>query len=111
MSAVDLLRFGLGGALAFAGGGVVLLAALGLARFHDVFTRIHAAALAPALAGPLACAGFALMAWDAATTLRLALLACACAVLGPAASHVLAAAAHAAGPTPDGADDDAELTL
>jgi multicomponent Na+:H+ antiporter subunit G len=103
MSGVDLVRFGLGGALSFAACMVVLGVALALVRFPDVFARIHAAALIPALAGPLACAGLALVAWDGAMTARLALLAGVLAVLGPAAAHLLAAAAHGAGLTPGGA--------
>lgn len=114
MTGLEILRFGVGGALALAGCVVALIAAIALMRFRDVFDRIHGAALMSALAAPLLCGGLALVAWDGAMTLRLGLLGGVCAVLGPAALHWLAAGAHSAGAAPERAatdPDDTELVL
>lgn len=90
----------LGGALCAAGVLVVLAAALGLLRFPDFYTRLHAAALMAALGAPLTLAGLAIAAWDWRVALKLGVLGVLMAVLGPAIAHILASAAHGAGLAP-----------
>jgi len=107
-AAGDVARYLVGGALALAGAVSAAAAALGLMRFPDIYARLHAVSLAPAFAAPLACAGFAVMAWDLETTLRLGALCAALAVLGPGAALMLASAAHGSGLAPaHGADEGA----
>ncbi len=91
--------------LAAAGAGLAFLGGLGVFRFPDFYTRLHG--LAPILVGGgLALAGLALgrLAGGAPGEIvlvgRLVLLAAALLIVAPAASHLLALAAHAGGLAP-----------
>ncbi|MDZ4777510.1 MAG: monovalent cation/H(+) antiporter subunit G [Alphaproteobacteria bacterium] len=96
----DTLRFAIAAALA--GVGLVLAAggALGVLRFGDVFARAHAVR-ALSWGAPFVLAAIAVEAWRIDVALRLALVAAALAVTGPALTHLIAHAAHRAGVEPD----------
>ena len=96
----DVLRLALAGALVLAGGGTVLVSAIGLLRLPDFYTRLHAAALGNALGAPLLLGGLAVAAWDGRIALKLLLLGVLIATVAPAASHILASAAHGSGLAP-----------
>jgi multicomponent Na+:H+ antiporter subunit G len=96
----DGLSFSLAVAFFVFGGASVLVGAVGLLRFRDVYMRLHAVALGSALGAPLLLAGFAAAAWDWRISLKLLLLGGLVAALAPAASHILASAAHGSGLAP-----------
>ena len=73
---------------------------LGLLRFPDFYTRLHAARVADGLGGVLFILGLALVSGDGGVALRLVLLAALVAALGPTISQLAANAAHAAGLAP-----------
>lgn len=96
----DLVRLACAGVLMAAGLVAILLGVLGMLRFPDFYTRLHANAVTDALGAGLILAGLALAAWEWQIALKLALLASLYAALTPAMSHVLASAAHGAGLAP-----------
>ncbi len=97
---LDLLRTGFGGLIAL--GGVVFIAggALGMLRFPDFYTRLHAARVSDSLGAVLVCLGLALMAQDGAIALRLVLLAVLIGAVGPLIAQLIANAAHVGGLAP-----------
>lgn len=99
-SIFDLMRYALGGVVVLAGLVFMLGGTLGVLRFPDFYTRLHAARVADALGAAVVAFGLALCASDAVVALKLVLLAGLLAALGPTLSHLLANAAHAAGLAP-----------
>lgn len=97
---VDLTRQGLAVLVFGAGLVFVLLGVIGLLRFPDLFTRVHAFSTIAGLGAGLTLFGFAILAWDVQASVRLALLALVIAGAGPVIAHVTAGAAHAAGLAP-----------
>jgi multicomponent Na+:H+ antiporter subunit G len=93
MSWVD----GLATALILAGAAFVLLAALGLWRFDDLYSRIHAATKAITLGVLLVVAAAALRMETTADVLKLGLAALLQLISAPVAGHMLGRAAHNAG--------------
>jgi multicomponent Na+:H+ antiporter subunit G len=91
----------LAGALAalllLAGASFVLLAALGLWRFDDLFSRIHAATKATTLGVLLVVAAAALRVETSADLMKLLLAAILQLVSAPVSGHMLARAAYWAG--------------
>jgi multicomponent Na+:H+ antiporter subunit G len=73
---------------------------LGLLRFPDFYTRLHAARVGNGLGAPLVLVGLGIASADGSVALRLFLLAVLLAAIGPTLSHLSANAAHAAGLTP-----------
>jgi len=100
VSALDFLRTALGGLVAGAGLVFVLGGSIGLLRFPDVYTRLHAVNASDGLGAVLVLTGLALMAPDGAIAGRLLLLAALHAALAPTTAHLLASAAHAGGISP-----------
>jgi multicomponent Na+:H+ antiporter subunit G len=99
-AALDLVRLGLSGVVVAIGLLVMAGGALGLLRFPDLYTRLHAANVAD-VAGPvIVVVGLAIVAPDWAVTVRLALLAALLVAVGPTLTHLVANAAHAAGLAP-----------
>jgi multicomponent Na+:H+ antiporter subunit G len=96
----DSVRFFIAAALAIVGLVLVAGGALGVLRFKDVFSRAHAAR-ALSWGAPFVLTAIAVEAWRIDVALRLALLAAAIAVTGPALTHLIAHAAHRAGVAPD----------
>lgn len=97
---LDIVRLGVGGAIAAVGVGFVVGGAIGLLRFPDFYTRVHAASSTGGVGGVLVVAGLAVSAPDVSLALRLALLGALMAALNPALAHIVASAAHAAGLAP-----------
>lgn len=90
-----------GGAIAALGLALMLAGALGALRFPDFFTRLHAAALADGAGALVVVLGLAVVAaGDAATALRLLLLAGLLALQAPILAQLAANAAHADGLAP-----------
>jgi multicomponent Na+:H+ antiporter subunit G len=89
-------------------GGVVIVAGLtlmaggtlGLLRFPDFYTRLHAARVADGPGAVIFILGLAIASGDPAMALRLVLLAALVAAIGPTTSGLLASAAHAGGLVP-----------
>jgi multicomponent Na+:H+ antiporter subunit G len=81
--------------LVFMAGGV-----LGLLRFPDFYTRLHAARVMAGPGAALFLVGLAIASGDGALALRLVLLAALVIAIGPTLAHLSGAAAHAAGLTP-----------
>lgn len=82
--------------------GLLLIAggALGLLRFPDLYTRLHAANVADVVGSVVVVVGLAIAAPDGAIAVRLLLLAVLIAALGPVLIHLVAQSAHAAGLSP-----------
>jgi multicomponent Na+:H+ antiporter subunit G len=97
---LELVRNALGGAVAAVG--LVLMAGgvLGVLRFPDFYTRLHAARVADAVGASIVLIGLAIVSDDAAIGFKLLLLAALVAALGPTISHLSANTAHAAGLAP-----------
>lgn len=89
-------------------GGIVIVAGLtlmaggtlGLLRFPDFYTRLHAARVADGPGAVIFILGLAIASGDAGMALRLLLLGALVAVIGPTTSSLLASAAHAGGLVP-----------
>lgn len=96
---LELARLGVGGVLTAIGIAIVCGGAIGMLRFPDFYTRIHAASVA-SVGAALVIAGLALGAADAEMALRLAALGALVAVLYPTLAHIVASAGHAAGVAP-----------
>lgn len=97
---IDVARHALGGAVAAVGLVFIAGGVLGVLRFPDVYTRVHAAHTADGVGAVLAALGLAIMADDAQVALRLILLAALAAALAPLFAHIAASAAHAGGLAP-----------
>lgn len=96
---VELVQ-GAAAALVVIGGAFALLAAVGLLRLPDLYTRIHAASKAGVVGAGLILLAVALVSFDGAVALR-ALLGIAFLVLTtPISAHLLARAAQLAGIRP-----------
>lgn len=87
-------------ALVLAGGVFGLLAAIGIVRLPDLYTRLHAASKAGVVGAGLILVAVAMISTDAAVVLR-ALLGIVFLLLStPIAAHLLARAAYKAGELP-----------
>jgi multicomponent Na+:H+ antiporter subunit G len=76
--------------------GVLLLlsASIGMLRFPDIFTRLHAAGVADSLGAPLVIIGLMVLEGFTLTSLKLLLLLVLLILTAPTACHALAKAAH-----------------
>lgn len=99
-AAFDFMRAALGLAIALVGLVFIAGGVLGLLRFPDFYTRLHAARVADGVGAVLVCLGLALAANDGAVSLRLLLLALLVAAVGPLLAQLAANAAHAGGLAP-----------
>jgi multicomponent Na+:H+ antiporter subunit G len=100
MSAIDVLLTAIGGAFIIAGLFFMAGSVIGLLRFPDFYTRLHASRVGQGLGAPLILVGLAIASADSGVALRLLLLAALVTALGPTLSHLAANAAHAAGLNP-----------
>lgn len=99
MAALEIVRLALGGLFVAAGLFFLLGGAIGVLRFPDFYTRLHAARVSDAVGATVLLIGLAIMA-NGIVAAKLVLLAALAAALGPTLSHLLANAAHAAGLAP-----------
>ena len=96
---VDLFDI-IGGALAIAGAVLSILGAIGVLRFPDVYTRIHAASITDTGGASLMILGLCLIAGLSAVTMKLIIVWVFLMLTTPTAAHALANAAFSAGHTP-----------
>jgi multicomponent Na+:H+ antiporter subunit G len=97
---LEALRLALSGLVVAVGLLLVAGGALGLLRFPDLYTRLHAANVADVVGTVIVIAGLAIVAPDWGVALRLILLAALMIALGPTLTQLVANAAHAAGLAP-----------
>jgi multicomponent Na+:H+ antiporter subunit G len=90
----------LGAALCFTGGVLALIGTIGVLRFPDFYTRLHAASVTDTSALTIAIIGMALMAPSWLIVFKLAAIWAFFFLTGPTSSHALANAAHTAGVEP-----------
>jgi len=94
------IRVPIGAALCLVGGILALIGTVGVLRFPDVFTRLHAASVTDTSSLTLAMIGMAFMAPTWLVVFKLAAIWAFFFLTGPTSSHALANAAHTAGLEP-----------
>ena len=103
MEILDLwnaVRPALGSALLLVGAVLALIGTIGVLRFPDFYSRLHAASVTDTAAVTLAVIGMALLAPSLAVVFKLAVVWLFLFLTGPTSSHALANAAHTAGLQP-----------
>ncbi|MEQ8556817.1 MAG: monovalent cation/H(+) antiporter subunit G [Henriciella sp.] len=104
----------LGAFLCLVGAGLAIIGTVGVLRFPDFYTRLHAASITDTGAATLTLVGMALLAPTWLIVFKLAAIWLFLFLTGPTGSHALANAAHTAGLQPvigrqrDGAGADEE---
>ncbi|MEM9053699.1 MAG: monovalent cation/H(+) antiporter subunit G [Pseudomonadota bacterium] len=93
-------RPALGAALLLIGAVIAVIGTVGVLRFPDFYTRLHAASVTDTSAATLALLGMAFLAPGPAVVVKLAVVWLFLFLTGPTASHALANAAHTAGLQP-----------
>ena len=109
MILVEILQY-LAAALVVIGSAFAFLAALGLIRLPDLYTRMHAASKAGVVGAGLMLLGLAFVSLDAGIALRAILGITFLLLTTPVSAHLLARAAYLAGTTPDPATSTNELS-
>jgi len=94
--ALDVLSW----AMILVGGAFGIIGGIGLLRFPDFFTRIHAAGITDTLCAPLIIGGLMLQSGLTLTTMKLVFLIVFLFLTSPTASHALAKAALHGGEKP-----------
>ena len=94
------LKPALGAALLLIGAILAIIGTIGVLRFPDFYTRLHAASVTDTAAATLAIVGIALLAPSWAIVFKLAVVWLFLFLTGPTSSHALANAAHTAGLQP-----------
>ncbi len=89
-----------GGLVLLAGAAFVLVAAIGVIRLPDLYTRMHAASKAGAVGGGLILLAVALLAYDVAVAIRAVIGVIFLVLTTPLAAHLLARSGHLAGYEP-----------
>lgn len=97
---LDLARAVIGGAISLLGVICLLVSAIGMLRFPDFYTRLHAARVGDGVGSALVLAGLGILSGDAVIFVRLLMLAVLIAVMAPALAHLAANAAHTGGLAP-----------
>jgi len=90
----------LGAALLLAGGIMGIIGAIGILRFPDVYTRVHAASIIDTGAMTVAIFGMVLLAPTITIVIKLAAIWLFLFITGPTSSHALVNAAYKAGIQP-----------
>ncbi len=96
----NAFRPALGSALLLVGAILAVVGTVGVLRFPDFYTRLHAASVTDTAAATLAIVGMALLAPSLAVVVKLAVVWLFLFLTGPTSSHALANAAHTAGLQP-----------
>ncbi|MFN3912295.1 monovalent cation/H(+) antiporter subunit G [Hyphomonas sp.] len=99
-TAWETLRFPLGGAACLFGGILCLIGTIGVIRFPDFYTRLHAASITDTSGAFLVLAGMALMAPNWLVLVKLFCMLGFLVLTSATGSHALANAAHTAGLQP-----------
>jgi multicomponent Na+:H+ antiporter subunit G len=97
---IDIARMIVSGLVLAAGLTALAGGALGLLRFPDFYTRLHAANVSDVAGSIIVILALAIAAPDWGVALRLLLLAALIAALGPTLMHLAAQSAHAGGLAP-----------
>ncbi|MBS0383923.1 MAG: monovalent cation/H(+) antiporter subunit G [Proteobacteria bacterium] len=97
---VDWARFGAAGLCIAAGSLLMLGAVIGLLRFPDVFTRLHAAGGTLALGASVSLFGLLVLSPSILAAAKIALLIALITAVTPVLSHIAGSAAHASGISP-----------
>jgi multicomponent Na+:H+ antiporter subunit G len=96
----DLIHLPLGGALCLAGGLLCVIGTIGVLRFPDFYTRLHAASITDTSGAALVLIGMACLAPDAIVLMKLFAIFVFLFLTSPTATHAVANAAHVAGLQP-----------
>lgn len=96
----NAFRPALGSALVLIGAILALIGTIGVLRFPDFYTRLHAASVTDTAAATLAIVGMALLAPSLWIVFKLAVVWLFLFLTGPTSSHAVANAAHVAGLQP-----------
>lgn len=96
----EAFRPALGSALLLIGAILAVIGTIGVLRFPDFYTRLHAASVTDTAAATLAIVGMALLAPSFAVVFKLIVVWLFLFLTGPTSSHALANAAHTAGLQP-----------
>lgn len=96
----EAFRPALGSALVLIGAILAVIGTVGVLRFPDFYTRLHAASVTDTAAATLAIVGMALLAPSFAVVFKLAIVWLFLFLTGPTSSHAIANAAHKAGLQP-----------
>lgn len=99
------------GILLLLGAGFTFLATLGVVRFPDLYTRLHAASKAGVVGGGLILLVVAIMSQDAAVAIRAIIGIVFLLLTTPLSAHLLAKASQSAGYVPLGMVDTSESTI
>lgn len=97
---IDDLHGYITGGLMLIGAGFSLIAAIGILRLPDLYTRMHAASKAGTLGSGIALIAIAIYSLDAAVALRALAGVVFLLLTAPVAAHLLARAAYSAGYRP-----------
>ncbi|ABI75544.1 monovalent cation/proton antiporter, MnhG/PhaG family [Hyphomonas neptunium ATCC 15444] len=96
----DIVRHPLGAAACLAGALLCVVSAIGVLRFPDFYTRLHAASITDTSGAALVLIGMALMAPHWLVLVKLLCIFIFLFLTSPTGSHALANAAHVAGLQP-----------
>jgi multicomponent Na+:H+ antiporter subunit G len=94
-----------------AGGGLILVGALGLVRLPDFYTRLHAGGVIDTLGAELMLVGMMFQAGLSLVTVKLILIGTFLFFTSPTSTHALANAAYVAGLKPYVVDDEEETAI
>lgn len=97
---IGVVRLALSGVVVAIGLMLIAGGSLGLLRFPDLYTRLHAANVADVAGTVIVIAGLAIVAPDWAIAARLLILAALMIALGPTLTQLVANSAHSAGLSP-----------
>jgi len=93
-------RFYIGGVLCVIGAFLAIVGTIGVLRFPDFYTRLHAASVTDTSAATTLILGMALMSDHWMVLVKLAVIWLFLLITGPTSSHAVANAAHTAGLEP-----------
>ena len=96
----DMARFPLGGLMCLAGALLCLVGTIGVLRFPDVYTRLHAASITDTSGAALVLIGMMLLSPGWLVVSKLFAICVFLFLTSPTAGHALANAAHTAGVQP-----------
>lgn len=91
--------------LLLSGSGFLIVGSIGIIRFPDFWSRLHAAAIVDSAGMALLVAGMVLQSGLTIVTIKLILIGLFLLVTGPTATHAVANAAYVSGSRPLGYDD------